>query len=276
MIPEAEVKETARRLGVDPMFVDHDHALGVALFALAASRAADDPAWVFKGGTCLRKCYVPGYRFSEDLDFTVIGSTAEQTVRERMLRLVDPAEGVGVRLLIDQVRVRAPGASDRGATLEVRLPYRGVISRTGSPANIRLHLSTGEPIVFQQQERALLHGYTDAAQVACSLPCYSLEEMLSEKLRSLCGQRINAVARDLYDVARLVELGADADAALAALPEKAASTGLDLIDSGRRFEERRAEFAHSWSATLDHLIGATASMTFEAAWEVAAGLVHRV
>lgn len=25
---------------------------------------------MFKGGTCLRKVYFPGYRFSEDLDFT--------------------------------------------------------------------------------------------------------------------------------------------------------------------------------------------------------------
>ncbi|WP_353616855.1 nucleotidyl transferase AbiEii/AbiGii toxin family protein [Cytophaga sp. FL35] len=25
---------------------------------------------MFKGGTCLRKCYFPDYRFSEDLDFT--------------------------------------------------------------------------------------------------------------------------------------------------------------------------------------------------------------
>jgi predicted nucleotidyltransferase component of viral defense system len=28
-------------------------------------------AWVFKGGTCLKKCFVETYRFSEDLDFTV-------------------------------------------------------------------------------------------------------------------------------------------------------------------------------------------------------------
>ncbi|CAN5145726.1 hypothetical protein BH20BAC1_BH20BAC1_03460 [soil metagenome] len=28
--------------------------------------------FVFKGGTCLRKCYFPDYRFSEDLDFTLI------------------------------------------------------------------------------------------------------------------------------------------------------------------------------------------------------------
>src|SRR5450759_853385 len=27
--------------------------------------------WVFKGGTCLKKCYFETYRFSEDLDFTL-------------------------------------------------------------------------------------------------------------------------------------------------------------------------------------------------------------
>lgn len=27
---------------------------------------------IFKGGTCLRKCYFEDYRFSEDLDFTAI------------------------------------------------------------------------------------------------------------------------------------------------------------------------------------------------------------
>lgn len=27
--------------------------------------------WVFKGGTCLKKCFFETYRFSEDLDFTL-------------------------------------------------------------------------------------------------------------------------------------------------------------------------------------------------------------
>ena len=29
-------------------------------------------SWVFKGGTCLKKCYFETYRFSEDLDFTLL------------------------------------------------------------------------------------------------------------------------------------------------------------------------------------------------------------
>jgi predicted nucleotidyltransferase component of viral defense system len=34
---------------------------------------------IFKGGTCLRKCYFPNYRFSEDLDFTSTDATFELT-----------------------------------------------------------------------------------------------------------------------------------------------------------------------------------------------------
>jgi hypothetical protein len=32
-------------------------------------------SWVFKGGTCLKKCYFETYRFSEDLDFTLLDPT---------------------------------------------------------------------------------------------------------------------------------------------------------------------------------------------------------
>jgi predicted nucleotidyltransferase component of viral defense system len=28
--------------------------------------------FIFKGGTCLKKCYFEDYRFSEDLDFTLL------------------------------------------------------------------------------------------------------------------------------------------------------------------------------------------------------------
>ena len=36
---------------------------------VAALAQADDPRLVFKGGTMLRVCALPDYRFSEDLDF---------------------------------------------------------------------------------------------------------------------------------------------------------------------------------------------------------------
>ena len=39
--------------------------------------------WLFKGGTCLKKCYFETYRFSEDLDFTLVDASQ---VNEAVLR----------------------------------------------------------------------------------------------------------------------------------------------------------------------------------------------
>ena len=64
MIPEAKIKSLARNQGVDPAVIDRDHALGVVLWALSSQGM---PGWVFKGGTCLRKCHFGDYRFSVPL-----------------------------------------------------------------------------------------------------------------------------------------------------------------------------------------------------------------
>ena len=51
--------------------VEKDYVLGWLLWGIGASESLGD-SWVFKGGTCLKKCYIETYRFSEDLDFTVL------------------------------------------------------------------------------------------------------------------------------------------------------------------------------------------------------------
>ena len=48
--------------------VEKDHALGWLLMGIA--RHPLPGLWVFKGGTCLKKCFFETYRFSEDLYFT--------------------------------------------------------------------------------------------------------------------------------------------------------------------------------------------------------------
>ena len=69
MIRDAEIRRSARSAGVEPRTVELDYVLGWALGGIAGHpRLAQ--RLVFKGGTCLRKCYFPDYRFSEDLDFT--------------------------------------------------------------------------------------------------------------------------------------------------------------------------------------------------------------
>lgn len=71
MITKDEILRVADETGLTPQVVEKDYVLGWLLAALAAH----DPfaeTWVFKGGTCLKKCYFETYRFSEDLDFTLL------------------------------------------------------------------------------------------------------------------------------------------------------------------------------------------------------------
>lgn len=61
----------ATRAAEKPQWViEKDWALSYVLLGLTSVAELRDEL-VFKGGTCLRKAYFPGYRFSEDLDFSL-------------------------------------------------------------------------------------------------------------------------------------------------------------------------------------------------------------
>lgn len=70
MIDKREILETASALGLLPNIVEKDYVLGWVLAGINAHSELAD-SWIFKGGTCLKKCYFETYRFSEDLDFTL-------------------------------------------------------------------------------------------------------------------------------------------------------------------------------------------------------------
>jgi hypothetical protein len=70
MIDRTELLRLANELGLEARVVEKDYVLGWVLAGIARDPALVS-AWVFKGGTCLKKCFFETYRFSEDLDFTV-------------------------------------------------------------------------------------------------------------------------------------------------------------------------------------------------------------
>jgi len=269
VIPDAAVKILARRQGVDPAVIDRDHALGVVLWAL--SPAIAEQGWVFKGGTCLRKAYFADYRFSEDLDFTVDGRISEKSIAEMMPDLAERAGPKGVHLLIDEMRVEFMDGDYGQESFEVRIPYRGAL-RMGSAQNIQLHLSSDEKVMLGSRNLQLIHSYDDAENLQCRVPCYSLEEILAEKLRAVGGQRRHAIARDVYDVAQLERRGVDVGAVRAILPEKAAAVALDLGGAVHVFAGRREEYHASWNRTVAYL--AQDSLEFAEAFRVCMGILE--
>jgi len=97
VISDAELRRTAASWNNDPMIVDLDYVLGAFLSQLYGDAAAN--ALRFKGGTCLRKCYFPRHRFSEDLDFTAEAKIEGETLNTLIDRTVRQMEEVfGVNL----------------------------------------------------------------------------------------------------------------------------------------------------------------------------------
>lgn len=77
MISRRELDELRGEWSLDIGVIEKDHVLGW-LLAGVAQHADLSQSWIFKGGTCLRKCYYETFRFSEDLDFTVIDGGPEE------------------------------------------------------------------------------------------------------------------------------------------------------------------------------------------------------
>ena len=69
MIHKNEIRELATITNLEAHVIEKDYLLGWILAGIHQHEIGK--TWVFKGGTCLKKCYFDTYRFSEDLDFTL-------------------------------------------------------------------------------------------------------------------------------------------------------------------------------------------------------------
>jgi len=81
MIPLAELNRVSAEVGIDVATVERDYAISWLLYGVFDQKTLAD-AFVFKGGTALRKCYFSNYRFSQDLDFTLLYLVSETELNE--------------------------------------------------------------------------------------------------------------------------------------------------------------------------------------------------
>lgn len=81
MIPKIQILEHAKEQQLQATTVEKDYILGWLLYAIGSHPRLS--RWIFKGGTCLKKCFFETYRFSEDLDFTIAQELLIRLARER-------------------------------------------------------------------------------------------------------------------------------------------------------------------------------------------------
>lgn len=254
MIGERDLRARVAEWALRDDVVEKDYVLGWVLAGIGTEPALRD-GWVFKGGTCLKKCYLETFRFSEDLDFTVLegGPIESDEVLAhlgRMLERIAADSGLDFTVREPRLRVR-PSES-----LEGRIYYRGP-RNAPSPASIRLDLTRGEVLATPPVMRPIQHLYPDQLPEPGTVRCYSLEEVYAEKLRAM-GER--GRPRDLYDIIYLLDfpgLTDHPDLVRDVLIVKCEAKGvpvptLELLEGA----PHRAELESEWSNMLRHQLPA--------------------
>ena len=173
--------ELVRRAGDDRVTgqtVERDYVLAAILVGLSQDPAATQ--MVFKGGTALRACYHLDYRYSADLDFSLVeGMTVE--------------EGL---LVIHRALERArPGAGLSRAILDSDGPVIRYVGLWGRENRIKVDLQDDE-LVENTALLPILQRYEDMP-AGVAIVGYTEEEIGAEKLRCVLQRK---QCRDLYDL----------------------------------------------------------------------------
>lgn len=234
MIPAREMKEKARELGVPESTIERDYAQNWLL------RHLSNLGMALKGGTGIRKAYIRDYRFSDDLDFTLLGGMKNESLKTQVVSAVrDAKEKSGITFDEGVVLKENPNG------YEIIVYFR-ILRGAGSPLRMKLDITNPEKekILLPIQKRNIFHSYSD--DFASSVSVYSLEEITAEKIRALFER---TRPRDLYDICYLWGK-IDKEKVLNILPEKCVIRGVSI--DGRLLVDRKSDFGNAWRSSLQH------------------------
>ncbi len=257
MIDRAEILRLAGELSLRPAVVEKDYVLGWLLAGIEQNPALAGK-WVFKGGTCLKKCYFETYRFSEDLDFTI----TDKALLERDFLIAQFRQiaawlydKTGIEIPADRLRFDVWDTPRGSRAGEGRLYYRGPLAGGGDLPRVKLDLTADETLVTKPVTRPVTHPYSDVPGEGLKALCYSYEEVFGEKVRAL-GQRTRP--RDLYDVVNLFHNGEFAAAAATIRQIVQAKCNFKKIPfpTLAGLEPAKAELIGEWGNMLGHQLPA--------------------
>lgn len=236
MIRDIEIKEMAREYGVPETTIEKDYALNWILKSLYQQT----DSFALKGGTGLRKIYFKNYRFSEDLDFTMLRSAGRSEIEGVIKNTIQTAKRDSGINFHDTVQSEE---NINGYKLDI---YFSIFRRGGNPLRIKFDMTKPEKeiIILPLEKKQVFHPYSD--EYSTSVLVYSIHEILAEKLRSLFER---TRARDVYDI-WFISKNIDIDKAFEIFPAKCEFKKLlpDISD----MLERKQDFQNAWRSSLGH------------------------
>jgi predicted nucleotidyltransferase component of viral defense system len=267
MIDRREILDTASRVSLNPAVVEKDFALGWVLAGIYAHEELAE-SWLFKGGTALKKCFFETYRFSEDLDFTLLNAGH---LDEAFLKRVFAEIGEwvynesGIELPADKQDFEIFRNPRGNISCQGKLSYSGPISKkSGGLPRIKLDLTADERVVLPPRRVPIFHPYSDAPDGGIEVLAYDFVEAFAEKFRAL---RERTRPRDLYDVVNLyrnTEARPEPVRFLEVLRAKCEFKGIE-VPRLADLELHRGELEAGWEHMLSHQLPAL--LPVQAFWD---------
>ncbi len=257
MIDRREILDLAAQTSLTPHVIEKDYVLGWMLAGIYAHEKLAD-SWIFKGGTCLKKCFFETYRFSEDLDFTL---RDEAHLNETFLKRVFAEVGTwvydetGIEIPTDQQEFDVYRNPRGNLSCQGKISYKGPVSPTRPLPRIKLDLTADERIVLPPETIEIYHPYSDAPEEGIEVLAYDYVEAFAEKFRALAER---TRPRDLYDVVNLyrnAEARPEQQQFVTVLREKCAFKGIQLPQLAN-IELHRGTVEAGWTSMLNHQLPA--------------------
>lgn len=248
MIHPKEINKLASLHKVGDRQIEKDYVLTWTLYGISQHTVLSK-VLIFKGGTVLKKCYIKDYRFSEDLDFTLL----DQSLTHE-----------DIKLLLDEVYIwvkensnitlqnREDGVHKESGSSMFYLDFIASLGGQLGSRDIKIDITRGEKLEYEVVERSVFIDYTDMPEDSFHLKCYHLSEVLIEKMAALMGR---LEARDLYDFWYLTEIeGMIVSEHEIEFRNKAEHKGHDPNGFQETFLGKVDKFERDWEKKLKHQI----------------------
>lgn len=249
MIPQRNISLLANRLAsagsrrIPESVLERDYCLAWLLSSLAESDLRGKLA--FKGGTALKRCYFGDYRFSEDLDFTLLEPTPFEELRLGLKPVyAGVREASGIEFAFDR--------EDRRSHTNSHTFYLRYVGPLPAGGSVKVDITIREQFVFPLEARPVLRAYEEFSDLPDGrvVQAYSLAETASEKVMALADRARNE-PRDLYDLWYLISReGVELSRLVPAITRKLAFRGQEATGIQEAICKKEARLKALWAARL--------------------------
>jgi len=229
--------------------IEKDYVLSWILIGIAMSGMRD--VMSFKGGTALKKVYFHDYRFSEDLDFTLLNNLSIDDITgmlESVYSIVLDASNI--KLILSSKEIYA-----NGYTFFVN--FSGPLGADITRGEIKIDFTINEKLINRPVVKTLLREYDEYTDMpeGDKLKVYPLAEIFIEKYISILDKSRNE-PRDIYDLWYLVSNECvEIEFLGRGIKEKGMYKGLKNFDIIEMLDRKENNYNKLWDARLsNHMI----------------------